>query len=84
MIGAGYDAYVVYGTAPKRITTKDESRMECPFKTDLNDPTSSDDPYADSDEALMSIPVKDRLKPVENFDVSMKPAPVSKYDQEQE
>jgi hypothetical protein len=83
LIGAGYDAYVVYGTAPKRITTKDESRMECPFSTALNDPTSSDDPYADSDEALMSIPVKDRLKPVENFDVSMKPAPVSKYDQEQ-
>ena len=80
LIGAGYDAYVVYGTAPKRITTKDESRMECPFDSKLDENTSSDDPYADSDEALMSIPIKDGLKPVENFDVSMKPPPVSQYD----
>jgi hypothetical protein len=84
LIGAGYDAYVVYGTAPKRITTKDESRMECPFETKLQDNTSSDDPYADSDEGLMSIPVKDTLKPVENFDVSMKPPPVSSYDNKQD
>jgi hypothetical protein len=80
LIGAGYDAYVVYGTAPKTITTKNESRMECPFETELNDLTSSDDPYNDSDAPMMTIAVKDRLKPVENFDVSMRPAPVSQYD----
>ena len=27
LIGVGYKAYVVYGTAPKEITTKDESNM---------------------------------------------------------
>ena len=80
LIGAGYDAYVVYGTAPKRITTKDESRMECPFETEIDDPTSSDDEYNDADEHLMEIPKKDELKPVEDFDVSQKPKPESAYD----
>ena len=46
LIGVGYEAFVVYGTAPKRITTKDESRMECPFDTNIDDPESSDDEYA--------------------------------------
>ena len=35
LIGAGYDAFVVYGTAPKFITTKDESLMECPFSLEI-------------------------------------------------
>ena len=37
LIGVGYKAYVVYGTAPKEITTKDESDMLCPFSTSFND-----------------------------------------------
>ena len=82
LIGAGYDAYVVYGTAPKRITTKDESRMECPFETNLDDPTSEDDEYKDQDEEKMKIPEVDRLKPVDGFDVSMKPVPMSTVDAE--
>ena len=80
LIGAGYDAYVVYGTAPKRITTKDESRMECPFETAIDDPTSSDDEYNDADEHLMEIPKEDALRPVEDFDVSQKAKPESQYD----
>jgi len=28
LIGVGYDSYVVYGKAPREITTKNESRME--------------------------------------------------------
>ena len=82
LIGAGYDAYVVYGTAPKKITTKDESRMECPFETNIDDPTSSDDEYKDDDEEKMKIPEIDKLKPVEGFDVSMKPTPMSNVDAE--
>ncbi len=31
LIGVGYNAYVVYGIAPKEITTKNEALMECDF-----------------------------------------------------
>lgn len=31
LIGVGYDAYCVYGKAPREITTKNESLMECLF-----------------------------------------------------
>jgi hypothetical protein len=31
LIGVGYDAYCVYGIAPKEITTKNEALMDCPF-----------------------------------------------------
>jgi len=50
LIGVGYDAYVVVGTAPKRITTKDESLMECPFSIELDENESDDDPDKDEDE----------------------------------
>ena len=42
--GAGYDSFVVHGTAPKFITTKDESLMDCPFPLDINDNEDRDDP----------------------------------------
>ena len=83
LIGVGYEAYVVYGTAPKRITTKDESRMECPFDSKIDDPESSDDEYKDADESKMKKPVIDTLKKVDDFDVNIKPTPVSQYDIEQ-
>ena len=35
LIGVGYDAYCVYGIAPKEITTKNEALMDCPFLDDL-------------------------------------------------
>lgn len=50
LIGTGYNAYVVYGTAPKAITTKDESLMECPFSLDFDDELSDEDPHLDKDE----------------------------------
>lgn len=53
LIGSGYDAFVVYGTAPKRITCKDESLMECPFSLELNDLEDKEDPEFDEDEHLM-------------------------------
>jgi hypothetical protein len=31
LIGVGYNAYCVYGKAPREITTKNESLMECLF-----------------------------------------------------
>ena len=50
-MGVGYDAYVVYGTAPKEITTKDESLMECPFPLTYDDNMSDEDCEHDEDEA---------------------------------
>ena len=81
LIGVGYDAYVVIGTAPKKITTKDESLMECPFDIDLPDNESDDDPYVDEDEKLMEVEKADTLKKVEDFDVKQTHEPVSKFDQ---
>ena len=53
LCGAGYDAYVVTGTAPKYITLKDESLMDCPFETNINDKEDRDDPEIDADQAMM-------------------------------
>ena len=54
LMGCGYDAYCVYGTAPKAITTKDESLMECPFPLDMPDHDDEEDPEVDRDEEQMS------------------------------
>lgn len=35
LIGVGFNAYVVYGCAPKKITTRDESLEKVPFDTTL-------------------------------------------------
>jgi hypothetical protein len=69
LIGAGYDAYVVYGTAPKRITTNDESLMEGPFSLEINDNEDRDDPELDEDEHLMQQERKDLIKPIDDFKV---------------
>jgi hypothetical protein len=61
LIGTGYDAYVVYGTAPKCITTKDESLMECPFPLDFDDLMDAEDYLHDEDEKHMH-----RFKPPED------------------
>ena len=50
LIGCGYDAYCVYGTAPKVITTRDESLMECPFDLFLDENEEGEDPLIDKDE----------------------------------
>jgi len=50
LIGTGYDAYCVYGTAPKEITTRDESLMKCPISTEINDLEDKEDPLLDEDE----------------------------------
>ena len=50
LIGVGYKAYVVYGTAPKEITTRDESDMDCPFSLAIKDDMEATDHQHDSDE----------------------------------
>jgi hypothetical protein len=37
LLGAGYDAYIVHGYAPKFITLKDQSMTKCPMITDATE-----------------------------------------------
>ena len=60
LIGVGYKAYVVVGTAPKFITTRNESEMECPFSLEMVDKEDKDDPTIDDDEAMMQNEVKNK------------------------
>jgi len=78
--GAGYDAYVVHGTAPKRITLKDESLMDCPFSLDINDNEDRDDPEVDEDEAMMQDEKKDKIVPIDDFNVEFIINPQSNFD----
>ena len=82
LIGAGYDAYVVYGTAPKKITLKDESLMECPFSLELDDKEDRDDPELDEDEHLMQQEIKSTITPVDGFKVEQLTNPDSTFDTE--
>lgn len=79
LIGTGYDAYVVYGNAPKAITTKDESLMECPF--DLFMSTEEPDPLKDEDEEQMLEKKKASVQPIEDFKVQKKEPHLSKFDE---
>jgi len=70
LIGAGYDAYCVYGAAPKFITTKDESLMEVPFSLDL--PEDKKDDEHDSDEELMTLKEKTSEEAPRDFSFEIK------------
>ena len=72
LVGTGYDAYVVYGTAPKCITTNDESLMECPFSLELDDLQDKEDPYVDPDEEHMKIKAPPEENPFQQFSVETK------------
>jgi hypothetical protein len=80
LVGAGYDAYVVYGTAPRSITAKDESLMDCPFSLELPVDEEERDPELDEDAPLMEKEKKDDVKPVEEFSVEQIKLPDSQYD----
>jgi len=82
LVGAGYDAYVVVGTAPKSITLKDESLMECPFSMDIQDNEDRDDPEVDDDENMMHESEKKGLDIVEGFNVTQLENPKSKFDKD--
>jgi len=84
LLGAGYDAYVVYGTAPKYITTKNESRLECPLNLEMSDDEAEEDPEYDQDASLMrEKEAKDNIKPVEDFGVEQIRYPISRFDEEE-
>ena len=80
LIGTGYDAYVVYGNAPKAITTKDESVMECPFNTDFNDEMSDEDPEIDQDQEHMEEKKEAQPDPLPGFNVLTKKEQFSEFD----
>ena len=84
LIGVGYKAYVVYGTAPKEITTKDESNMECPFPLDFNDLMEHENHHYDADEEQMIEKVTPEPDPVTTgFSVETKEPHRSIWDNEQ-
>jgi hypothetical protein len=80
LVGTGYDAYVVYGTAPKCITTKDESLMDCPFSTDFDDPMDETDPQIDEDEKHMQKKLMVEENPFQDFSVHTKDAHFSEFE----
>lgn len=84
LIGVGYKAYVVYGTAPKEITTKDESDMPCPFSTKFDDLMENTDHNVDSDEEQMIERVEPEADPNTNgFSVETKEPHRSVWDNDQ-
>ena len=83
LIGTGYDAYVVYGTAPKEITTRDESLMDCPFDLGFDDQEEFEDHQYDADEEQMVEKVEAESDPIEaGFSVEIKKPPKSVFDTE--
>jgi hypothetical protein len=41
LLGAGYDAYVVYGNAPRYVALRDQRAQDCPLLSTLNSSSSS-------------------------------------------
>jgi hypothetical protein len=82
LIGCGYDAYCVYGTAPKDITTKDEALMECPFPFEMPDNEDEEDPEHDKDEEQMSEKKPSLITPIEDFQVTKKGPHMSEFDED--
>ena len=82
LIGCGYDAYCVYGTAPREITIKDEALMECPFPIDMPDNEDQEDPEIDKDEEHMSSKKPSTVTPIEDFQVTKKIPHHSEFDDE--
>lgn len=76
LIGSGYDAYCVYGAAPKYITTKDESQMDCPFSLEFKEETEeteqADDEMAENEE--------EEEMPEEDFKLKEKKPLISDFD----
>ena len=82
LTGTGYDAYVVYGTAPKAITTKDESLMDCPFDNNFEDELSDEDFTVDPDEEHLQIKKEVEKKPLDDFNVQIRSPRKSAYDEQ--
>lgn len=82
LIGSGYDAYCVYGAAPKYITTKDESQMDCPFNLDL--PDGDEDEDEDYDQQHMMNAEEQKKPPVDNFKLIKSKPLISDFDKTEE
>ena len=80
LIGYGYDAYVVYGRAPKFITTKDEALLQCPYPTsyDFSDLKAE---LPDQWGAKKEKPTDNEVKLEKDFRFPPKPPLVSNYIQ---
>ena len=78
LIGSGYDAYCVYGSAPKKLTTNDESLMPCPFPLEYEE---GDDSAADPDEEKMKLKKDEKKFEVSGFGIPPKQALVSDFQQ---
>ena len=65
LIGAGYNAYVVYGKAPRFITSKDETRLAPP---DMPDDIKIIDPDLEDKEDLVEPTIKDKQIIFSHFD----------------
>jgi hypothetical protein len=81
LLGVGYDAHVVYGTAPKEITTKDESLMECPFDLTYESHKIEPDPLVDEDEEK-TAKKQNMIVYDNNIQVQQKPPRKSEFDEE--
>ena len=82
LLGTGYKAFVVYGTAPKAITTKDESLMDCPFNTGFDDDIDNEDPHVDKDEEHLQIRKEVEEVPVKDYSVETRAPHKSDFDNE--
>lgn len=87
LIGVGYNAYVVYGTAPKKITTRDESLEKVPEDTTFRidghlDMLEEEDPLIDRDEEHMIVKEKKDEDPKAEFLVKIKEPHSSAFDNE--
>ena len=65
LIGVGYNAYVVYGKAPRFITSKDETRLAPP---DMPDDIKIIDPDLEDKEDLVEPTIKDKPVIYSHFD----------------
>ena len=65
LIGAGYNAYVVYGKAPRFITSKDETRLAPP---EMPDDIKIIDPDLEDKEDLVEPTIKDKQVIYSHFD----------------
>ena len=65
LIGAGYNAYVVYGKAPRFITSKDETRLAPP---EIPDDIKIIDPDLEDKEDLVEPIIKDKQIIYSHFD----------------
>jgi len=79
LIGAGYDAYCVYGAAPKYITTKDESLMDPPFSLELPEDKENDDIDPDEEKMRRDEKKEDVPAPDFKFEIKSKDPLISKF-----